>query len=356
MFSGLEKKAFTLIEIIVVIIIIAVLSTLLIPVYFNLIEKSNDTSCATNQRVLLGALEMYAIDNPQLPATLSQLRDKDLERAWAKEMSEPGNWKKRLAYAISDFNFKPLAYAASSGSWLKEYLGLVGGPACPKDQTPPPLGFSYGLSFQFIEAPSSDFLNANLDDLVIADSDDSVFFRPEPRHKGRSIFGSSNYAISITRGGRIVYYPIKDGEGDLGAAGDMGGDKNRSSVAKHECKVKNCKHYWQVNPAEWESCVKECELDDGGDDGSTDPGNGNDGDEGCFIATAAYGTVMAKEVQLLSEFRDKYLLNNSLGKGLTELYYRISPPAADYIRTRPQLKRIVRVMLKPVVWLVELKK
>jgi hypothetical protein len=32
----------------------------------------------------------------------------------------------------------------------------------------------------------------------------------------------------------------------------------------------------------------------------------------CFIATAAYSTPMAEEIQILREFRDEYLLTNSL--------------------------------------------
>ena len=209
------KKAFTLMEIIVVIIIIAVLATLTVPIYFNLIEKANNTACSSNQRVLLGALQMYAVDNAVLPATLSQLRDKDLERAWVKEMSEPGNWKKRLAYAISDFNFKPLAYAQPAGGWLKEYLGLVGGPACPNDQTPPPLNSSYGLSAEFVNQPSSKLFNADPDSLIIADSDTEVFDydsgtaaeSPKSRHLSHSLTGSSKFSIAITKGNALIRIP-----------------------------------------------------------------------------------------------------------------------------------------------------
>jgi hypothetical protein len=70
---------------------------------------------------------------------------------------------------------------------------------------------------------------------------------------------------------------------------------------------------------------------------------------GCFIATAAYGTPMAEEIQILREFRDQYLLANSLGQGLIDVYYRIGPPIADFITDHPSLKPIARAGLVPIV-------
>ena len=70
---------------------------------------------------------------------------------------------------------------------------------------------------------------------------------------------------------------------------------------------------------------------------------------GCFIATAAYGTPMAGEIQILREFRDKYLLTNALGQAMVDVYYRVSPPIAEFITEHPSLKPIVRAELVPVV-------
>jgi hypothetical protein len=70
---------------------------------------------------------------------------------------------------------------------------------------------------------------------------------------------------------------------------------------------------------------------------------------GCFIATAAYGTPMAGEIEILREFRDEYLLNNPLGQALVDLYYRVSPPMAEFITEHPGLKPIVRAGLVPAV-------
>jgi hypothetical protein len=70
---------------------------------------------------------------------------------------------------------------------------------------------------------------------------------------------------------------------------------------------------------------------------------------GCFIATAAYGTPMADEIQFLRAFRDEYMLTNPVGEALVDIYYRISPPIADFIAEHAVLRSIVRTELAPVV-------
>lgn len=70
---------------------------------------------------------------------------------------------------------------------------------------------------------------------------------------------------------------------------------------------------------------------------------------GCFIATAAYGTPMAEEIEVLREFRDQYLLTNPAGEALVELYYKTSPPIAEFITEHPALKPVVRAALVPAI-------
>jgi len=70
---------------------------------------------------------------------------------------------------------------------------------------------------------------------------------------------------------------------------------------------------------------------------------------GCFIATAAYGTPMADDIQVLREFRDEYLLTNPVGEALVDIYYRVSPPIAEFITEHPILRPIVRAGLAPAV-------
>ncbi|MCI5144583.1 MAG: hypothetical protein D3923_03435 [Candidatus Electrothrix sp. AR3] len=84
--------------------------------------------------------------------------------------------------------------------------------------------------------------------------------------------------------------------------------------------------------------------------------NQNDsGSSGCFIATAAYGTILKPQVILLQKFRDLWLLTNKPGKVFVALYYRYSPPIAAFIARHDVLRLLVRAALLPllaVAWLL----
>ena len=70
---------------------------------------------------------------------------------------------------------------------------------------------------------------------------------------------------------------------------------------------------------------------------------------GCFIATAAYGSRDAFAVEVLREFRDRYLQTNAPGRSFVRWYYSFSPAAAQYLNEHPGLKPFVRAALDPVV-------
>ena len=71
--------------------------------------------------------------------------------------------------------------------------------------------------------------------------------------------------------------------------------------------------------------------------------------EGCFIATAAYGYYSAPQVQTLRDFRDQYLLANAPGRAFVKWYYTYGPVGARFINEHPWLKPVVRVGLLPAV-------
>ncbi len=68
----------------------------------------------------------------------------------------------------------------------------------------------------------------------------------------------------------------------------------------------------------------------------------------CFIATAVFGSPDEWHVKALREFRDRYLIGNSLGKAFVDSYYKYSPSVALYLKDHEVLKGIVRVTLVPV--------
>lgn len=75
----------------------------------------------------------------------------------------------------------------------------------------------------------------------------------------------------------------------------------------------------------------------------------NKKDSRCFIATAAYGSPLANEINTLRDFRDKKLVSNEIGKRFVTFYYRTSPPIAKIIASRSICRKIVRIILNPIV-------
>jgi hypothetical protein len=73
---------------------------------------------------------------------------------------------------------------------------------------------------------------------------------------------------------------------------------------------------------------------------------------GCLIATAAYGSELAPQVQLLREVRDN-VLGTSSGTGFmttfNAFYYSFSPTVADWERQNPVFKEAVRTALTPML-------
>ena len=58
---------------------------------------------------------------------------------------------------------------------------------------------------------------------------------------------------------------------------------------------------------------------------------------------------MAEEVNMLRRFRDNVLLTNALGKAFVRIYYKVSPPVADFIARHDSLKALLRWGLLPLV-------
>ena len=74
---------------------------------------------------------------------------------------------------------------------------------------------------------------------------------------------------------------------------------------------------------------------------------------GCLIATAAYGSEMAPQIQFLREIRDNTVLQTESGTsfmtGFNQFYYSFSPVIADYERENPAFKETVKLALTPML-------
>ena len=74
---------------------------------------------------------------------------------------------------------------------------------------------------------------------------------------------------------------------------------------------------------------------------------------GCLIATAAFGSELAPQVQFLREIRDNTVLQTEYGTsfmtGFNQFYYSFSPAIADYERENPAFKEVVKTTLTPLL-------
>ena len=109
-----------------------------------------------------------------------------------------------------------------------------------------------------------------------------------------------------------------------------------------------------VNSIEF-SNIDFAKVPTGPDSDESDSGTLQNEEEGggCLIATAAFGSEMAPQVQFLREIRDNTVMNTQSGAtfmtGFNQFYYSFSPYVADYERENPVFKEAVKVTLTPML-------
>ncbi|RLG00628.1 MAG: hypothetical protein DRN47_01010, partial [Candidatus Wolframiiraptor sp.] len=78
----------------------------------------------------------------------------------------------------------------------------------------------------------------------------------------------------------------------------------------------------------------------------------------CLIATAAFGSELAPQVQALREFRDGFVMKTFAGRNFmtafNAFYYSWSPYVAGAERQNPALRSIVRASIYPLLSILEL--
>lgn len=211
--SAQSRRGFTVLELMVTVVIITIIISLSSVGYARYKDRAAMLVDETNQKVLMAAVKLYAYDTNALPGSLSQLRDNDLQRAYAlvTDGKRPYTF---LAFLQENVGLFDIAEAAPLPS---RYLGdnpqrIL---TCPLDGTPPATGgVSYGIHQDVANKPLSWLLDpANAGQVCIGESDvsvasDSDFVR---RHDGGKTF------VEISTGGIVKRDMIKRGSNNTPA-------------------------------------------------------------------------------------------------------------------------------------------
>lgn len=176
----MRKNGFTMMEVLIVVIIAGVLATMAIPIYQNVTEDAKVKVCAANLSALQVALDVYAMENDDMPTNLNQIPQEYIRFAFDRVLKEKGAWKIKLAQAIVNFDKGGFVYAADSfirDTLAKGNLQLV---TCPSDSTPPDAvgiaSYSYGINLD-LAGKSSIYYRESFpaSSPSIADSDAATF-------------------------------------------------------------------------------------------------------------------------------------------------------------------------------------
>ena len=102
---------------------------------------------------------------------------------------------------------------------------------------------------------------------------------------------------------------------------------------------------------ECEECYEEG-YDEGYEAGRRDSRRGNahgGNSDGCYIATAVYGSYDCPEVWTLRRFRDEYLKGSVFGRLFVRFYYAVSPGLVRRVGGRDSFRKPVKRVLDQFV-------
>ncbi len=81
---------------------------------------------------------------------------------------------------------------------------------------------------------------------------------------------------------------------------------------------------------------------------------------GCLIATAAFGSELAPQVQFLREYRDNTIMSTVIGSSFlsafNSVYYTFSPTVADVERNNPILQESIKAGITPLLGILQIAK
>ncbi len=191
----MKKKAFTIIEIMVVVVVVGVLATMGLPYVQNLIENSRERVCNINLETLQKGVDISLKEQGTVPGSLSELKQEYLEKAYAQVMQKEDSWKLRLAYFIVEGPQRGLAYA--QGTMRFPHL------RCPSNPNTATGAISYGLNKCVANLTAAAYNNLADTVVTVADSDTTVFYYAVTSVSGCS--GVDTYTTTLNARGHKKY-------------------------------------------------------------------------------------------------------------------------------------------------------
>lgn len=198
------KKGFTIAEIIVTVTITLILATIAIATYTQTVDNARQRVCASNQTVLLKAVENYFLTTGVAPATLGDLSPEQVHKAYV-EVMQNRDWLTKLAFFVTKFSFGHCAHAQIINNLselvtpavMQSYGVAANAFQCPADTGG---GISYGINGALRGYSSWADVPDSLQ--IIADCDSYILGTPAARHKAR--LGTQEISISVTKSGEII--------------------------------------------------------------------------------------------------------------------------------------------------------
>ena len=186
----LKKNGFSLLEVLIVCLIIAIIASIAIATYQRAAEKSDQLLCETREKLIYTAIKIYGLENAAIPASLSEVWPQYKDKALAELREE----NRRLGFSsIRNWALPKVAEAQDFSGYYGKDITII---TCPSDKTPPPGGISYTINPALAGQPLS-ALEANEEVLLIYEVD-TEGGEMAYRHK----IGRSKICNSITLKGK----------------------------------------------------------------------------------------------------------------------------------------------------------
>ncbi|MGD9039772.1 MAG: prepilin-type N-terminal cleavage/methylation domain-containing protein [Desulfobacteraceae bacterium] len=194
-FEGMRdvKKGFTLLELLVVLTILLILSSVGMYLYHRSLAYAKDTVCQTNLRALQESVIFYTAENEALPGTLGDLKLDHVEKGYAKAM-EGRRWLVKACTLLIKLDASDHAYAHFlTYENLKKYGATEKIFHCPGDHNG---GASYGINGELQGKSWSEITEHAI---VVADSDSYVFYSLDQLSKRHD-----HKAFAAVKNGEVV--------------------------------------------------------------------------------------------------------------------------------------------------------